>query len=557
MKSTSRYYRIGVITSMCIRFFYEIWKFERTKERLDDPEVGREALLRKQAREYRETALRLEGLLIKVGQFLSTRADLLPPAFTRELADLTDQVAPVPWEAARAVLASEWGGAPEDVLPTLSPQPIASASIAVVYRAELPDGRAVAVKVQRPGIRSVIEADFQAARLVMGMAKRFTGWGKSFDLDRLYRETVDIVSKELDFLQEAEHAKRFAESIQGDSRIRAPRIHEELTTRRVLVMEWVDARPITDASLYQVHGVDRGDVVRRLAASFLRQVVVDGFFHADPHPGNVRLQPDGTLVYLDFGMMGTISKEQRRYLLELVQSLVLQKYSVVVTVLEKLRFIRPGADREGLARSLATAMHLYLGKSYPSFDDEAVQDLLSDIRRFVSAESIQLPAEFAFMGRAASVVTGVIAMIEPDVDYLEIGQEVVAPLLQEGGEEEVGKAVWKPLAAEALDIARSLGELPRMLDSWMQLRVRREQQLLDERKYRLGRAHYERKQRAAGKVSGVLWATAILLYFFDSRLTGGTVAGLSLPFVAYHMYLERKLDRLYAGKSQNREDGNP
>lgn len=205
----NRYYRIFVIVLMTVRFFVEVWWFHRKYRGRSREETAHawEALVARQARRYKQTALKLGGLLIKMGQFLSTRADIMPRAFTTELSDLTDRVPAIPWEISRAVLEQELNQPVDRIFSELSAQPVASASIGEVYRGRLLNGAEVAVKVQRAGIEKIIDADFAATRVVVRLAKRFAGWAKTMDLDALYQELSRTISRELDFRKEYEHAR--------------------------------------------------------------------------------------------------------------------------------------------------------------------------------------------------------------------------------------------------------------------------------------------------------------------------------------------------------------
>lgn len=544
---TNRMYRIWVITTMSIRFFLEIWWFQQRKAKLSPPErnLQWELLLKQQARRFKVTALRLEGILIKVGQFLSTRADLLPAIFTDELSELVDQVTPVPREAALKVLESEWQAPYTEHLLEISTTAIASASIAVVYKGKLLDGTSVALKIQRPRIERIFQADFHAIRIVMKLTKRFTSWGKTLDLNRLYDELVEIVSKELDFIQEMQHAESFARNIDPALRVRVPKYYTALTTRRIIVMEWIEGFPITDLQSIQKQGLNPEEIVQRFAASFLQQLIVDGFFHADPHPGNVRLEADGTLVFIDFGMMGRISRAQRTSFISLISALLLQNYPLMVKALAELRFVNKTADQAEIADALEAATNLYLSRGFQNFDEQAIQILMKQLRSFVNGNAIQMPAEFAFMGRAAGIVSGVIATLAPEVDYLTLGKEIAKPLLDKafGTEKKDGGFSIPPLL---LQTGKALLHLPLQLEQLLQIQIRQGELALKQSRSNGWNKYYEKKQKITGWLFISLWLSGVALYAFQTHEAGYAAAVCSLPFLVYYRLLDKKLERMMA-----------
>ncbi|QGQ98701.1 AarF/ABC1/UbiB kinase family protein [Paenibacillus psychroresistens] len=544
---TNRLYRIWVITTMSIRFFLEIWWFQQRKAKLPPRELTLqwELLLKQQAKRFKARALSLEGILIKVGQFLSTRADLLPAIFTDELSGLIDQVTPVPREAALKVLESQWQAPYTEHLLEIGTAAVASASIAVVYKAKLLDGTAVAIKIQRPRIDRIFQADFRAIRIVMKLTKRFTSWGKSLDLDRLYSELVEIVSKELDFIQEMQHAESFERNIDPALRVRVPKYYTALITRRIIVMEWIEGFLITDLQALHKHGLKPKEIVQRFAASFLQQLIVDGFFHADPHPGNIRLEADGTLVFIDFGMMGSISRAQRTSFISLISALLLQNYPLMVTALAELRFVNKVADQAQIADAMEAATNLYLSRGFQSFDEQAIQTLMTQLRSFVNGNAIQMPAEFAFLGRAAGIVSGVIATLAPDVDYLALGKEIAKPMLDKtfGNER---KDVRYSIPPILLLTGKAILRLPLQLEQLLQIQIRQGELSLKQSRANGWTKYYQKKQKFTALLFVSLWLAAIGLYAFQSHEAGYAAAVSSLPFLVYYRSLDKKFERMMA-----------
>jgi len=479
-------YRIGLIVGLAVKFFAQIVWFQRRHRNGWTPEVQArwEELLRRQAAEYKRKALKLEGLLIKVGQFLSARADVLPRVFIDELADLVDRVPAVPWEAARQVMESEWRVPYGQVLHKISAAPVASASIGEVYHGYLHNGDSVAVKIQRPGIEGIIRADFRALRIVLWMAEKWTPWGKKADLPALYRELVAVISDELNFRQEMANGLYFRERYKDEEGVYIPRYYDEHSTRRVLVMEWIEGAKVSDETFLAAQGIDRRALATRLFRCFASQLFFEGKFHADPHPGNLLVRPDGTLVLIDFGMVGTIRNGDAQHIRSLVEGIVLQDFAKVIEALEQLRFLLPHADKPELERVLQLMVKLYAEHDMTKVEYDLVQHIIEDIERVVREQPIQMPSEFAFLGRAVSIFVGVLAQIDPTFDLKEEGKPLIKEWLnrQGGGDGQAAGGRFgrlAGLAGLARNYLKPLLKLPRLIE---QAAERPERQLHWERR---------------------------------------------------------------------------
>ncbi|HSO57622.1 MAG TPA: AarF/UbiB family protein, partial [Paenisporosarcina sp.] len=391
-------YRIYRIVWMSVKFFFQVTLFQRRyKGRWTPVTIEKwERLVTKQAKEYKRTALKLGGLMIKMGQFLSTRADIMPPSFIAELEGLTDRVPAVPRNDAIALLEEEWNTSHSDYVNNLSDKPVASASIGEVYKGTLKDGTPVAVKIQRPDIDRILRADFRAMKIVIWLVKRFTAFGKQIDFNLLYSEMVNTIGAELNFLQELQNGRNFADRFEEMPGVRFPVYYDEFSTRRVLVMEWIEGARITDLAFIDANGLNRRDLSERLFRLFLEQVLDGGQFHADPHGGNILIKPDGTIVLIDFGMVGAISKEEARSVLKVVEGILFKQYDQVIDGLEELRFLLPHADRRVLADAISRVVAAYESQELTQMDSFVVDRLLADIKTIVRTQPVQLPAEFAF-----------------------------------------------------------------------------------------------------------------------------------------------------------------
>lgn len=453
-------YRIYRIVWMSVKFFLQVTLFQRRYKGRWTPVTNEkwERLVTKQAKEYKRTALKLGGLMIKMGQFLSTRADIMPPSFIAELEGLTDRVPAVPRKDAIALLEEEWNTTQSDYVENLSDKPVASASIGEVYKGTLKDGTAVAIKIQRPDIDRILRADFRAMKIVIWLVKSFTAFGKQIDFNLLYREMVDTIGAELNFLQELQNGRSFADRFEEMPDVRFPVYYDEFSTRRVLVMEWIDGARITDLAFIDANGLNRRDLSERLFRLFLEQVLDGGQFHADPHGGNILIKPDGTIVLIDFGMVGSISKEEARSVLKVVEGILFKQFDQVIDGLEELRFLLPHADRRVLADAISRVIAAYESQELTQMDSFVVDRLLADIKKIVRTQPVQLPAEFAFFGRAVSTFVGVLHVLDPKVDLLAIARPRVLEWVakQRGGEKSFSKDDALRIALNAIGPLRGI-----------------------------------------------------------------------------------------------------
>jgi len=493
-------YRIVRIVVFSVRVFLQVWWFGRVHRRpwSTSTQAAFEQMAARQAADYRRLALHLQGLMIKFGQFLSTRADLMPTSFLQELESLVDQVPPVPWEQVKPILDEEWGGHYGDVLHKISVAPVASASIGVVYHGYLHTGESVAVKVRRPGIEQVVRADFRALRIVLWLARRFTALNKRADLRSLYREMTSIIGDELDFNKELANGQYFARKYQGEKQIAIPRFYEEYSSVRVLVMEWIEGARITDLDFIEKNGLDRHEIATRLVACFTDQFFSGGKFHADPHPGNLLLKPDGTLTLIDFGMVGTVRKEDATHIRELIEAIILEDADKVIEALEQLRFLLPTADRSALQDAILSLIRLYTGEGPLLLDEAALERILTDIQETVKHQPIQLPSEFAFLGRALSTLVGVLHILDPGIDLSALTRPIVRDWVRRHGPQDEQDAVQSSLLRLAREWAAPLLRYPRLVEQ--SLRAKGDQ------------AQFERERFVAQQALRVAAQRAIAFY---------------------------------------------
>jgi predicted unusual protein kinase regulating ubiquinone biosynthesis (AarF/ABC1/UbiB family) len=374
-----------------------------------------------EGRRLRIAAARQGGMLIKVGQFLSTRADVLPEEFTRELGELQDVVPPISWGAVDDVLRDAYGSRyVPDVFASVDETATASASLAQVHRGRLADGRNVAIKVLRPGIERSVRIDLDAIRIAVRWTVRWTDWGKRFDLLAIWQELRDVTEQELDTFGEASRSARFAENFKSDPMVDAPRVYQDLTRPGVLVMQFVEGIKPDQLAQLDAAGIDRKALAALLIRSYMKQWLVDGFFHADPHPGNLFVQPDGGLAYVDFGMMGEMREQDKAALRKLVRGIIAKNLDDAVSGLVELGFVRPTANLEKLRLAFGYLLDRLLGTTFYRASGPEVEAFVREIRDFLYEQPFQIPARYTFLGRALGILSGIVAGLAPGENFVRL-----------------------------------------------------------------------------------------------------------------------------------------
>ncbi|MDR1189260.1 MAG: hypothetical protein LBK95_17720 [Bifidobacteriaceae bacterium] len=401
------------------RIAWQLWWLNKTARFMRPARLAerRHRLYTAQARTFTRLATEMGGLVIKLGQHVSTRVDLLPTEYTIELARLQDAVPAVPTPAIRAEIERELQQPVAEVYRAFEDEPLAAASLGQVHRAELADGTPVAVKVLRPGIEDLVQTDLRSMKTILRWVDRLTTVGTGFDLDMFYGEFEDTLLAELDMIAEGANAERFQASFLLNPNIDMPRIHWRETTRRVLTMELMEGVKINALAQLDAAGIDRSQLARDLLEVYLQMVLRDGFFHADPHPGNILVRSDGTILLLDFGMVGTVPENLHRDIPELALALFGRDWRRSAELLDRMGFLREGADSGLLAAALEPMVARVLGASTgeSSLDDDAVEEL----RLFMYSQPFQLPGRIAFLGKTLINLTGVALGLDPKMNLME------------------------------------------------------------------------------------------------------------------------------------------
>lgn len=425
------------------------------------------------ARGYHRLAVRLGGVMIKVGQFLSARMDVFPAEITDELAGLQDEV-PAEDPAEIIALAEHELGAPlNEKFASFEREPLAAASLGQVHRAvllpddEQPFGTEVVVKVQRPEIETIIATDLSALQWAGRVAMRYKEIGRRVDIPSLLAEFSTILYEEIDYLAEGRNADTFAENFKGIKGVRVPAVVWSHTTKRVLTLEDVFAIKINSHAEIDAAGVDRSEVAVRLFDTYMRQIFEDGFFHADPHPGNLFVDPDGTeehpwlLTFIDFGMVGHIPPNMREGLREFLIGLGTKDAGRMVKSYQILGILLPGADLELIEQAESAMFEKFWGKSMDelrniSFDE--MHNFAQDFRELVYEMPFQVPQDLVFLFRTVAILSGICTGLDPDFNLWT----VMNPYTEKMIAQEAGAATW---LKEAGLILQTLIALPRKAES--------------------------------------------------------------------------------------------
>lgn len=421
--------RFRKIIALFLRSVLQLWwlskstRFNSTEKR----ELKYKAVYRKQAQYFTETATELGGLLIKLGQFFSSRVDVLPEEYTSELSKLQDAVKPVATDEIIQCIETEYGCSINAIFKNFSQLPVAAASLGQVHTAETKEHKKVAVKILRPGIEKIIRIDFEALRFVANFAKRYPKINAAVDLDQIYSEFVETTLDELDYMKEGRNADTFRANFAADERFYVPQIDWEYTTQHVLTMEFIEGYKVNDYEALEKAGIDRTLLADILIAAFVQQLLHDSFFHADPHPGNLLVKEDGRLVFLDFGMMGRIEKRMREELATFVMALFKKDTDEMITVFEHLGFLRPHANKSTLSKSLKLILAAVFED--PNLKTINSEEFLLEIREFMYSQPFQIPAQMLFLGKALATIMGICSGLNPKLDLIKTLQPYAEDLL--------------------------------------------------------------------------------------------------------------------------------
>ncbi len=479
---------------------------------------------------FRQTAIKLGVLMIKLGQFLSSRADLLPEEALAVLGSLQDEVPPAPFSHVVSVVEAELGKPIDQAFSTFERKCTAAASLGQVHKAVLAaTGEEVAVKIQRPNIDQLVRSDLSTLKFVIWVINRFVDTSEFIDLMGVYREFKRTVYEEIDYVTEAANAQRFREMFKDDPTIYIPRVYEDYTTRRILVLEWIDGIKINDYAAIEAAGISRLEVAKRTVQTYFYQFFEAGFFHADPHPGNIFVKPgppgSGPIIaFVDFGMVGTLTKSMKKAMKELFLSFLARDSHTLVGALAKLGFIGDGANMAALERGMAMMMEQYFGLTLGEARELDIPEVSQDVEQLLYGQPFQIPAQFAFTGRAIGTLVGVATGLSPEFNFVDVATPYARKFL--GLDAEGAGQTIQEILNQLLDTGRTLLTLPRSLERVItkletgQIEVRLAESAPNGRSRRRGRRHGRNGGRSSnGESTGagsLTWA-----FMFVASLGGG------------------------------------
>ena len=417
---------------------------------------------------FRHTAIQLGGLMIKLGQFLSSRADLLPEQALAVLASLQDEVPAEPFSHVVSVIEEELGKPIEQLFSYVESKATAAASLGQVHKAVLAStGEEVAVKVQRPHIEQLVRMDLNSLKFVIRVITRFVNTGTFIDLKGIYREFERTVYEEIDFVTEATNCKRFQEMFQDDPTIYIPAVYDDFTTRRVLVLEWIDGIKINDYEALEAAGIDRLEVANRTVQAYFHQFFDEGFFHADPHPGNIFVKRGtsgaGPIIeFVDFGMVGTLTKSMMKAMRALFLSFLTRDSETMVQALAELGFIGKGANVAAIERGLSLVLEQFYGMTLGEVRELDVPVFVDEIGKLLYGEPFQIPAQFTFTGRAISTLVGVSTGLAPDFNFIEVAAPYARKFMGVDTEG-IGRTIQQ-LLSQLLETVNTLLKMPHTLE---------------------------------------------------------------------------------------------
>ena len=450
------------------------WDGQRWTYRGEALPEQRAARQKRRARWLTAELIHLGSAFIKLGQLLSARPDILPAGWVEELTALQDSVPAFGFDRVQTMLEEELGQRCAEVI-DLDPEPLGAASLAQVHRASLRSGRQVVLKVQRPGLEDLFRLDLEVMQQVAAVLQRHPSWGRGRDWPAMARECRRVLLRELDFRVEAQYAARFRQQFLDDERVRVPGVVWELSTRRVLCLDYLPGIKVNDRDALVAADIDPSAVAEIGAASYLQQLVRYGFFHADPHPGNLAVASDGALIYYDFGMMGLLSDGLRRRLGSMVRAAAARDAAALVDEMQAAGVITGGIDVGPVRRLVRMMLQEALT---PPFTANVIDKLSGDLYDLVYGQPFRLPVELIFVMRALSTFEGVGRTLDPAFSLVAIAKPYLLPLMTSSGPgsndllNELGRQVGA-ISTRAVALPRRLDEsLERLEQGDLQLQVR-------------------------------------------------------------------------------------
>lgn len=415
----------------------------------------------------RETFLDLGPTFIKVGQLFSTRSDLFPVEYVEELSKLQDKVPAFSYEQVEATILQDFGKTIPELYRSFDPIPMAAASLGQVHRAQLHSGEEVVVKVQRPGLKKLFTIDLA---ILKGIARYFQNhpkWGRGRDWLGIYEECCRILWEEIEYLNEGRNADTFRRNFRQEDWVKVPRVYWRYTSPRILTLEYMPGIKISHYEALEAAGLDRGNLARLGAKAYLHQLLDNGFFHADPHPGNIAVSPEGSLIFYDFGMMGRVSPITREKLLDTFFGIAQKDSDRVVASLIELGALAPAEDMGPVRRSIQYMLDHFMDKP---FENQSIAAISDDLYEIAYDQPFRFPATFTFVMRAFSTLEGVGKGLDPNFNFMEVAQPFAMQIMSNGNgsNHSLSEGLLGELGRQAAQVSSTALGLPRRVEDTLE-----------------------------------------------------------------------------------------
>jgi ubiquinone biosynthesis protein len=391
---------------------------------------------------------------VKLGQIISTRPDILPSEVISELEKLQDAVPPFSFADVKSLIESEFDDKLENIFKEFNETPLAAASIAQVHLARLYSGKKVVVKVQRPGIERNIDLDLKILEDLAHFIDSHTKYGRLYDFPKMVQEFKDKLKNELDFRIEGENAETFKENFSKDEGVKVPDIIWTHTTRRVLTMEHIDGIRLNNFTALDNAGLNRKIIAKNLAKSIFNQILRDGFFHGDPHPGNIMILPDNTIVFLDLGMVGKLNEERKIQFLKILMGVVFKNSRLITQAIIGLDVMAHRINIKKLEREIDILRDKYL--SIP-LNEIKVGEVFNEIFNLAFSYNIKIPGEFTMLAKSLVTLEGLVEKLDPELSVLEVAEPIARKLMYKTFSPE---KLGKELLGGVMDYGNLIMEFP-------------------------------------------------------------------------------------------------
>uniref|UniRef100_A0A832H272 AarF/ABC1/UbiB kinase family protein n=1 Tax=Oscillatoriales cyanobacterium SpSt-402 TaxID=2282168 RepID=A0A832H272_9CYAN len=424
-------------------------------------EAKRQKRRRSQAIWIRDTLLDLGPTFIKVGQLFSTRSDLFPSEYVEELSKLQDKVPAFSYEQAKAIIEQDLGKPLQELYRNFDPIPIAAASLGQVHRAQLHSGEEVVVKVQRPGLVKLFQIDLSILKGITRYFQNHPDWGRGRDWLGIYDECCKILYEEIDYLNEGRNADTFRRNFRGEDWVHVPRVYWRYASPRVLTLEYLPGIKISHYEALEAAGLDRRRLAQLGAEAYLHQLLNNGFFHADPHPGNIAVSPDGALIFYDFGMMGQVKLVTREKLMQTFFGIANKNADQVVESLIELGALAPTDDMGPVRRSIQFMLDNFMDQP---FEAQSVTEISDDLYEIAYGQPFRFPATFTFVMRAFSTLEGVGKGLDPQFNFMEVAKPFAMQLMTNGNPTSEANSILSELSRQAAQVSSTAFGLPRRIE---------------------------------------------------------------------------------------------